>query len=146
MASGITNVISSTSAPTASVQGPAAPEIGPAEPVHPVTPPQKVQTAEHGGNNPPPAGDPLPPHAHAPTPDAALLAAAVEGINRFLRESQRQMVFEIDLKSGKNTLTIVNPATGEVIRQIPSAQVLSTAANLQQAGILMPGLFLDERA
>ena len=146
MASGITNVISSTSAPTASVPGPAAPGIGPADPVHAVTPVQTGHSAGQGGNNPPPAGDPLPPHAHAPTPDSTQLAAAVEGINRFLRDSQRQMVFEIDLKSGKNTLTIVNPATGEVIRQIPAAQVLNTAANLQQAGILMPGLFLDERA
>lgn len=146
MASGITNVISSTSAPTASVPGAPAPGVGPADPVHGVTPVQKGQTAGQGGNSPPPAGDPLPPHVQAQSPDSAQLAAAVEGINRFLRDSQRQMVFEIDLKSGKNTLTIVNPATGEVIRQIPAAQVFSTAANLQQAGILMPGLFLDERA
>jgi flagellar protein FlaG len=117
--------------------------------VYPVDPVPVAAAVGHGGNSSPAAGDALPAHASAAQNAQAeliQLQAAVEGINRFLRDSQRQMLFQVDLKSGKETLTIVNPATGEVIRQIPSAQVLAAAANLQQAGMPMTGLFIDERA
>jgi uncharacterized FlaG/YvyC family protein len=115
-------------------------------PVHPVQPVLPAAAVGHGGNSAPPAGDALPAHAAAAQTSVIQLQAAIEGVNRFLRESQRQMVFQVDLKSGQETVTIVNPATGEVIRQIPSAQVLATAANLQEAGMPMSGLFIDEHA
>ena len=107
-----------------------------ANPVKPVRDAESVLTAtpDQGGGN------------AAPEPTSTQLTAAVEGINRFLRSNQRQMVFEIDLKGEHQTLTIVNPATGEVIRQVPAVQVVQFASNLQQAGILMPGLFLNTRA
>ncbi len=116
-------------------------------PVRPVQPAPPAAAAGHGGNSSPPAGDlPPPDHAAAAQPQVIQLQAAIEGVNRFLRDNQRQIVYQIDSKSGAETVTIVNPATGEVIRQIPSAEVLSTAASLQQAGLPMAGLFIDERA
>ncbi len=120
-----------------------------ANPVKPVRDAESVLTAtpdQGGGNAVPQGGQPLPQSAQAPEPTSTQLTAAVEGINRFLRSNQRQMVFEIDLKGEHQTLTIVNPATGEVIRQVPAVQVVQFASNLQQAGILMPGLFLNTRA
>lgn len=113
--------------------------------VKPVTP---VPAVLSGGNGAPSGGQPLPAPAPQPLaqPELIQLQAVVEGVNRFLRDSQRQMVFQFDPSTDKESVTIINPATGEVIRQIPSAQVLSTAQNLQQAGILMPGLFIDESA
>ena len=116
-------------------------------PVHPVQPVQPAAAVGHGGNPSPPSGEPLPAaHAAAAEPQLMQLQAAVDGVNRFLRDSQRAMVFQIDFKSGRATVTIVNPATGDVIRQIPSAQVLAAASTLQQAGLPMAGLFVDERA
>jgi uncharacterized FlaG/YvyC family protein len=111
-----------------------------------VTPVAPAAAVGQGGNPPPTGGETLPAHAATAANEVIRLTAAVDGINRFLRDSQRQMVFQVDVRSGKETVTIVNPATGEVIRQIPSAQVMASARSLQQAGILMPGLFLDERA
>jgi FlaG protein len=117
-------------------------------PVAGVTPVTPVPGASPSGNGTPSGGQPLPAPAPAPAaqPELIQLQAVVEGVNRFLRDSQRQMVFQYDPQSDKESVTIINPATGEVIRQIPSAQVLATAQTLQQAGILMPGLFINESA
>jgi uncharacterized FlaG/YvyC family protein len=145
MASGVTNIGFGVPVAVTAATGPSSSGSVPGAPVHPVTPVPAVAGVGHGGNPPPPAGETLPAHAAAAQAGVIALQAAVEGINRFLRDSQRQFVFQVDLKSGKETVTIVNPATGEVIRQIPSAQVLEAAANLQQAGMPMAGLFIDER-
>jgi uncharacterized FlaG/YvyC family protein len=145
MATGVSNI--SFGVPVAGTPAAGTSPSGsvPGAPVHPVQPVVPAAAVGHGGNPPPPAGEPLPAHTSAAQAGVIALQAAVEGINRFLRDSQRQFVFQVDLKSGKETLTIVNPATGEVIRQIPSAQELAAAANLQQAGMPMAGLFIDER-
>ena len=115
-------------------------------PVVPVQPTPPVAAIGHSGNPSPPSGEPLPAARAAAQPQLGQLQAAVEGVNRFLRDNQRQMVFQVDIKSGRETLTIVNPATGELIRQIPSAQVLAAASTLLQAGMPMAGLLVDERA
>ncbi|HUO81179.1 MAG TPA: flagellar protein FlaG [Steroidobacteraceae bacterium] len=126
--------------------GPSPSDGVPGLPVHAVDPVPPVPAVGQGGNPSPPAGEILPAHAAAAQGGIIALQAAVDGVNRFLRDSQRQIVFQVDLKSGQEVVTIVNPATGEVIRQIPSAQVLAAASNLQQAGMPMAGLFVDERA
>jgi uncharacterized FlaG/YvyC family protein len=147
MATGIANIGSSVPVVVTPTLGPGPSGSASGADVHPVHPVEPAQAVGHGGNPSPPAGDTLPAaHAAAAQPQQMELQAAVDGVNRFLRDSQRQMVFQVDLKSGRSTVTIVNPATGEVIRQIPSAQVLEAAANLQQAGMPMTGLLIDERA
>jgi uncharacterized FlaG/YvyC family protein len=149
MANVISSVTVAAPAPAAPAATPSAAHV-PSIPVAAVTPPAPVSAAGAGGNPPPSGGQSLPAAAVDTTPaaqgDLIQLQAVIAGVNQFLRDSQRQMVFEYDPHSGKESVTIVNPATGEVIRQIPATQVLSTAESLQQAGILMPGLFLDETA
>ncbi len=145
MANAVTNVGFGVPVAATVATGTSPSHSVPAEPVRPVEPSPPLPAIGQGGNSSPPAGEALPPQAASP-PTLGELTAAVEGINRFLRDSQRQFLFQVDLKSGKETLTIVNPATGEVIRQIPSAQVLAAAANLQEAGMPMAGMFIDERA
>lgn len=148
------NVISSVTAaaPAPAVQPAAAASTAhvPSIPVAAVTPPAPVSAAGAGGNPAPSGGQSLPVATADMTPpaqgDLIQLQAVIAGVNQFLRNSARQMVFEYDPHSGKESVTIVNPATGEVIRQIPATQVLSTAESLQQAGILMPGLLFDETA
>jgi hypothetical protein len=145
MASGVSNIGFGVPVVVSTAAGPSPSGSVPGAPVHPVEPVPPSASVGHGGNPPPPSGEPLPVRATATPVGVIELQAAVEGINRFLRDSQRQFLFQVDLKSGKETLTIVNPATGEVIRQIPSSQVLEAATNLQQAGMPMAGLFIDER-
>jgi len=146
MANGISIVGYGAAAPTAPVVAAVPATATPQVPVQAVQPTPPVEASARGGNPPPPPGQPLPGEVPAVQPQLIQLTAAVEGINRFLRDSQRQMVFQVDLKGEHETLTIVNPATGEIIRQIPAAQVLQAATNLEEAGIFLPGLILDERA
>jgi flagellar protein FlaG len=147
MASGVS--ISGFGTPTAAVPVAAAVPVGswPGRPVGAVQPAAPVPAVAHGGNSNPPSGEPLP-AAQAAAAEAQViqLQAAVDGVNKFLRDNQRQILFQVDTNGGQTRVTIVNPATGEVIRQIPSVEILTAAANLQQAGLPMAGLFIDERA
>ena len=146
MANGLSSIGFGT--PTAAPAIPAATAGSvPSQPVGAVQPVGAASAVVPGGNSGPPAGESLPAaRAAAAEPQLVQLQAAVDGVNKFLRDNQRQVLFQVDLKSGQTRVTIVNPATGEVIRQIPSAEILSTAANLQQAGLPLAGLFINERA
>jgi flagellar protein FlaG len=147
MANGVSNIGFGTPAVVAPAMAVAASGGGSSQPVGAVPPAAPVTAVVSGGSSGPPAGETLPvASAAVAEPQLVQLQAAVDGVNKFLRDNQRQMLFQVDMKSGQTRVTIVNPATGEVIRQIPSAEVLSTASNLQQAGLPMTGLFFDERA
>jgi uncharacterized FlaG/YvyC family protein len=87
-----------------------------------------------------PVADTTPP-AHG---DAIQLQSVVQGVNEYLRDNQRKILFQFDPQTDKESVTIVNPATGEVIRQIPASTAVATATSLQQTGTLSPGLFIDE--
>jgi uncharacterized FlaG/YvyC family protein len=147
MASGVTSIGFGTPTGAAPVIPAAATGGVPAQSAAAVQPAAAVAVVGQGGNSGPPRGETLPvAHPAAPEPQLVQLQAAVDGVNRFLRDNQRQILFEVDLKGGNARVTIVNPATGEVIRQIPSADILAAAANLQQAGLPLAGLFIDARA
>lgn len=146
MANVIATVGQAQPAPTPPVTGAGAHPGASPVPVTAVAPVKPVSPGNSGGNRSPSGGESLPAAPQRPEPDVIQLSAAVAGVNRFLRDSQRQILFQYDPHSGKESVTIVNPATGEVIRQIPSSQVLSTANSLQDAGILLTGLFIDESA
>jgi flagellar protein FlaG len=85
------------------------------------------------GNALPPGGE-VPPPAAAPAPD---LSRAIAVLNRFLADSQRSFRFQVDDASGRTIVRIVNPETGEVVRQIPSEDVLAAARALRDAGNLL---------
>jgi len=91
----------------------------------------KKQAAE-SGKALPPAGNTPPPARH-PTP-ALTMEKAVEQIRRYLRDSQRQLDFQFDESSGRTIIKVINPVSGEVIRQIPSEEVLQLAAALDTQG------------
>lgn len=83
------------------------------------------------GGNPVPRGGQNPPPA--PTP-AADLSRAIATLNQFLAESQRSFRFQVDDATGDTIVRIVNPDTGEVVRQIPSEDVLAAAHALRTSG------------
>jgi flagellar protein FlaG len=86
------------------------------------------------------AGNPLPPRGEAAPPAAASasdLSRAIAVLNRFLADSQRSFRFQVDDASGRTIVRIVNPETGEIVRQIPSEDVLAAARALRDAGSLL---------
>ena len=84
------------------------------------------------------AGKTLPPGGGAPPPAATSdLSRAIAVLNRFLADSQRSFRFQVDDASGRTIVRIVNPETGEMVRQIPSEDVLAAARALRDAGSLL---------
>lgn len=103
-----------------------------------------------GANVPPPAVPARPAPERAPAtsglplpPDSdALLARAVKEANRLSQSAARGVEFSIDEDSGKSVVRIVDTATGQLIRQLPSKEMLAVAHTLDR----LQGLLLKQRA
>lgn len=89
------------------------------------------------GSRTPDGGNSLPPAA-AFQPSAA---EAIAQIKAYLSQSQRQLQFQFDDNSGRTILRIVNPESGELIRQVPSEEVVKLAAAMRASG----GRLIDEQ-
>lgn len=77
-----------------------------------------------------PKPPPRPVHVHA-NPDA--VKAAAEQIEKWMKSSGRSLEFRVDSSSGHTVVSVRNPQTGELIRQIPSEETLRLAAMLGAA-------------
>jgi len=68
---------------------------------------------------------------------------AEEG-NKILENVQRNLQFKIDDSSKQVVMSIVDKKTGEVIKQIPSEEVLAMAQRLQESSV--EGAIIQDRA
>jgi flagellar protein FlaG len=84
----------------------------------------------------------LPAQAVTAPPAAAEVNQAVRNISDYVQSLKRDLHFSVDEDSGKTVVTVVDPATGDVIRQIPSEEVLAIARRLADAS----GVFLKVEA
>jgi flagellar protein FlaG len=65
------------------------------------------------------------------------ISSAVSEINNFFQMAQRSLSFSLDESSGKMVMQITDTETHEVIRQIPSEDVLKLAKHLDElTGVL----------
>lgn len=70
--------------------------------------------------------------------NAEPLEAVVENVNDYVQNVQRQLSFSIEKESGKTVIRVVDSATDELVRQIPSEEFLELAKALEKAkGILL---------
>jgi flagellar protein FlaG len=95
-----------------------------------------------------PSGDPTPVGGASPskTERAANLEEATKSLQAYLKGLPSDLQFRQDEDSGKAFFKVVNPVTREVIRQVPSEEVLAMARKLKeldQLGNKAPGLLLD---
>jgi flagellar protein FlaG len=58
------------------------------------------------------------------------LKQATAQIDSFLKKTQRNLEFRIDENTGKVVVSVLDTATGEVVRQIPGDEVLRLAQHL----------------
>lgn len=58
----------------------------------------------------------------------------VEQISEFVHANARGLRFRVDDASGRTVVTVLNPNSGEVIRQIPSEEFLHIASELRRYG------------
>ena len=69
-------------------------------------------------------------------PSRAVIAKAAEQIQDFVKSMGRDLNFSVDQTTGYHVVRVVDPSTGEVVRQLPSKELLEIArsmANLQNA-------------
>lgn len=83
-----------------------------------------------------------PPPVPAPPPRPKQVQQAVEQIQRVVALMAQNLQFSIDKSSGKTVVRIVDSETQEVLRQIPSEEVLAIARALDH----MQGLLLNGKA
>lgn len=101
-------------------------------------------TKESKGQSSAESGQALPPKA--PQEDALAvgdgndtisLEQAVEHINSYIQNIQRDIQFTMDDFSGRTVIKVVDSQTDTVIRQIPSETILKLAENLHKYGQLL---------
>ena len=63
---------------------------------------------------------------------SAEISKAVNEINEIVQSIQRDLSFNLDEDSGKTVIRVVNSESGELIRQIPSEEVLAIASHLRE--------------
>ncbi len=78
-------------------------------------------------------------------PDVApeRVRAASEAITQALERASRSLRFEVDESSGRTVVQVVETSSGEVLRQMPSEEVLRVAAQLA-AGESLRSIGIDE--
>jgi len=64
-------------------------------------------------------------------PSRVAVARAAEQIQTFVKEMGRNLDFSVDKTTGYNVVRVVNPETNEVIRQLPSEELLKIAKSME---------------
>jgi flagellar protein FlaG len=91
-------------------------------------------TFSPAGNNVAASGGDLPHIEHVPVVD---VRRAVERLNELMSGMERSLRFAVDEGSGRTVITVINPTTKEIVRQIPSEELLEIARRLEQLGSLI---------
>ncbi|HVY64324.1 MAG TPA: flagellar protein FlaG [Gammaproteobacteria bacterium] len=68
---------------------------------------------------------------------AAQIERAARRLNETLAATNRSLSFRIDKGSGRTVITVVDAATQEVVRQIPSEDMLALSHALERSGGLL---------
>jgi len=76
-------------------------------------------------------GKALPPAAEKAEISSEELQQAVAKLNESVQQIQRDLLFSVDDSSGRTIVRVVNTETEEVVRQMPSEEVLRISRNLK---------------
>jgi flagellar protein FlaG len=97
-----------------------------------------------GGNDAPASGKTLPARPRPEITATADVEKAVQQLNELARESRRGLRFRVDEGSGRTVITVLNASTDEIVRQIPSEEILAIARAVRHAQL--SASLIDERA
>jgi flagellar protein FlaG len=86
----------------------------------------------------------LPGHGqNVPAPAAVDIQSAVSRISDYVQSLNRDLKFRVDQDTNQVVVTVMDQQSGEVIRQIPSEEVLAVARSIDQT---QKGLLLNAKA
>ena len=115
-------------------------DIKAATPVSNVSATTAVAAGKRAGDGPVQDAPPVPVKVHAPVRDLQhTLAVVAEQLNEFMRSSCRDLEFRVDDGADTTVVTVRNPSTGEVVRQIPNEDALRLMRRLNAQS----GTFVD---
>ncbi len=79
--------------------------------------------------------------------DSANLQEAVRNLNDYVQNVRRNLQFDLDDESGHTIVRVLDADTDEVIRQMPSEEVLALARHMRRMSEQQQeqGLFLQEK-
>lgn len=87
-----------------------------------------------------------PPASTTPEPverEAPELQAAVDTVRNFVADMQRDLQFKVDEDSGRTIITVIDSESGQIVRQIPSEELLQIANSVANGGTIN---LIDSRA
>ena len=85
----------------------------------------------------------LPPAAAKQPPSIVQLQRLIESMNKTMQQNNSSLEFSVDGNSERVLVKLIDTSTGEVIRQIPSKEILAIAQSIKQ---MQQGLLLDKQA
>jgi len=75
--------------------------------------------------------------AQSSKPSRDAIAKAAEDIQNFVKDMGRNLSFSVDEVTGYNVVRVVNPETNELIRQLPSEELLKIARSMKDLGSVL---------
>ena len=109
------------------------------------SPAQPAASPPPGADRPAPAVTPSPgetSQAAPAKPSAQELQRATEAINKALEQSDQSLRFSVDHDTGITVVKVVDSNTDEVIRQIPSDEVIAISRSIDR----LQGILLKHKA
>jgi flagellar protein FlaG len=88
-------------------------------------------------------GRAVPGPAPADTPDTASVEKAAADMEAYARSVGRSLQFRVDQDSGRVVVSVRDPSTGELIRQIPSEAALRIAQDLGSSDLAGSSLIIE---
>lgn len=79
----------------------------------------------------------------SPQPSVEELKSAVSTINKEMQQANLNLQFSVDADSNRTVVKMVDPSTGELIRQYPTKEVLAISRSIDQ---FQQGLLLKQEA
>lgn len=72
--------------------------------------------------------------SQAAQPTQEVVAKTAQQLESFVASMGRDLSFSVDSTTGYHVVRVTNPQTGEVVRQLPSEELLKIAESMQQTG------------
>jgi flagellar protein FlaG len=75
-----------------------------------------------------------------PVPPPVDVKRAVARLNEIMSSTRRSLHFQVDESSGRTVITVINEKTNEIVRQIPSEELLALLHHLEAGGSLIDAM------
>lgn len=85
----------------------------------------------------------LPPVAAKQPPSIVQLQRLIDGMNKAMQQSNSSLEFSMDSSSKKIMVRLIDTTTGDIIRQIPSEEMLAISQSIEK---MQQGLLLNKNA